>query len=287
MYGSPLASGYGPSAFRDFFSLSNIVPNIGDYTKRVLIGEAPALVLAVVAIATLAVRSRRRKKTLADDAGDDSDESVSLKPHRDDVVLFAAFAATVVLLYLPYGVFPDWWYLRFLLPALPMAFVLIGIAVARASAALPHRLRGLLLLIALTIVCSCDVVIARQQQAFLLRASEARYQLAGRYLAAFAPANAIIVTVQDSAAMHVYTHLPILRWDLLPVDLDVALARLRNMGRHPLLLIEEWERVQLRTTFPKSAAVRLDWTPVADFGDPVRVGLFDPFNRTTVTDRVH
>jgi len=193
----------------------------------------------------------------------------------------------VVLLYLPYGVFPDWWYLRFLLPALPMAFVLIAIAVARASAAVPHRLRGLLLLIALTIVCSCDVVIARQQQAFLLRASEARYQLAGRYLAAFAPANAIIVTVQDSAAVHVYTHLPILRWDLLSVDLDAALARLRTMGRHPLLLVEEWERPQLRTTFPKSAAARLDWMPVADFGDPVRVGLFDPFTRSTVTDRVH
>jgi len=287
MYGSPLASGYGPAAFSDFFSLSNIVPNIGDYTTRVLTGEAPALVLVVVAMATLTLRNRLRTSAQNDVVRDASEGSVTPMPRRDDVVLLAAFVATVVLLYLPYGVFPDWWYLRFLLPALPMAFVLIAIAVARASAAVPHRLRGLLLLIALTIVCSCDVVIARQQQAFLLRASEARYQLAGRYLAAFAPANAIIVTVQDSAAVHVYTHLPILRWDLLSVDLDAALARLRTMGRHPLLLVEEWERPQLRTTFPKSAAARLDWMPVADFGDPVRVGLFDPFTRSTVTDRVH
>jgi 4-amino-4-deoxy-L-arabinose transferase-like glycosyltransferase len=275
MYGSPLASGYGPTAFRDFFSVSNIGPNIGDYTHRLLIGETPALVLAVVATVTLTMRRRLRENQNAS------------KPHRQDVLLLAAFMATVVLFYLPYGVFPDWWYLRFLLPALPMAFVLVGIAAARASAAASPRLRGLLVLIVLAVVCSCDVVIARDQQAFLLRASEARYQLAGRYLAAYAPANAVVVTVQDSAAMHVYTHLPILRWDLLPIDLDDALTRLRNRGIHPLLLVEEWERPQLRTTFPKSAAARLDWMPIADFGDPVRVGLFDPFNRTAVTDRVH
>jgi hypothetical protein len=204
-----------------------------------------------------------------------------------DVISLVAFVATVVVCYLPYGVFPDWWYLRFLLPALPMTFVLIAMGVARASAAVPQRVRGLLLLVALADVCSCDVLIARDQQAFLLRASEARYQLLGRYLAAFAPANTVVVTVQDSAAVRVYTHLPVLRWDLLSIDLDDALTRLRTKGRYPLLLVEEWERPQLRMTFPKSAAARHDWTPIADFGDPVRVGLFDPFSRSTFTDRVH
>jgi hypothetical protein len=268
MYGSPLASGYG-GAFRDFFSLSNIAPNIVDYTKRLLVGEGPALVLALLAIVTLAVRRG------------------SASPRRDHVLVLVAFVATVVLCYLPYGVFPDWWYLRFLLPALPVTFALITIAVARASAQVPTGFRGLLLLTLLTFACSWNVVIARQQQAFLLRASEARYQLAGHYLTAVAPPTAVVVTVQDSAAVRVYTHLPILRWDLLPIDLDAAIAQLTAMGRHPLLLVEEWERPQLRDRFPTSRAARLDWMPLADFGDPVRVGLFDPVNRATVTDRVH
>jgi hypothetical protein len=284
MYESPLTPGYGPSALREFFSLSNIVQNIGDYTSRIVVGDGPALILAVIAMTSLAVRSRARSTV---DDPTDADDSAASKPGHADVFLLAAFVTTVVICYLPYGVFPDWWYLRFLLPAFPMGFVLIAIAVARASVAVPHRVRGLLLLIALAAVCSCDVVIARRQQAFLFRASEARYQLAGRYLAALAPANTVIVTVQDSAAVHVYTHLPVLRWDRLSIDLDDALGRLREMGHHPLLLVEEWERPQLLTTFPKSAAARLDWTPIADFGDPVRVGLFDPFNRSTVTDRVH
>ena len=38
----------------------------------------------------------------------------------------AAFAFVLLASYLPYGVFPDWAYLRFLLPALPTAWALVG-----------------------------------------------------------------------------------------------------------------------------------------------------------------
>jgi hypothetical protein len=274
MYGSPLASGYGPSAFRDFFSISNIPQNVADYAGRILIGERPALAIATVAcVALVAVRRQR----------------AAVPPATTAVMLAAFFAAIVVLCYLPYGVFPDWWYLRFLLPAFPALFALIGIAADLALARVTLPARGILLLVALTTACSFNIVEARRQQAFILRTGEARYDLAGRYLESTLPRNAVIVTSQESASAHVYTHLPIVRWDLLPIDLDAAVAQLTALGRRPLLLIEDWERRDLVARFPASALARLDWTPMADFGDPVRVGLFDPFQRgqTMHTDRVH
>ena len=56
LYGSPLQSGYGDIS--DFFAVANIWPNVGDYSRRLLTGEGPALTLAVAALATLVIRRR-------------------------------------------------------------------------------------------------------------------------------------------------------------------------------------------------------------------------------------
>ncbi len=274
MYGSPLASGYGASAFRDFFSLSNVPQNIVDYTRRIAIGETPAIVVSVLALAAIAVLRPKHP---------------SRQPSRTPLLLAATFVATVVLCYLPYGIFPDWWYLRFLLPAFPALFALIGVAVDVALARIPVSARGLTLLVTLTLVSAFNTVEARRQQVFVLRDGEARYQIAGQYLAAMLWSDAVIVTSQESASARYYTHLPILRWDLLPVDLDRAVADLRALGRRPILLVEDWEHRDLAAKFPASSVARLDWAPIADFGDPVRVRLFDPERRGSIvkTDRVH
>ena len=84
---------------------------------------------------------------------------------------------------------------------------------------------------------------------------------------------------------------PILRWDLLDVDLDTALAAMRAIGRHPVLLVEDWEAPDLRKKFPSSANARLDWPARAEFGDETRVRLFDPDrprrDQDVAPDRVH
>ncbi len=187
--------------------------------------------------------------------------------------------------------FTEWSYLRFLLPAFPLAFVLTGALAATAVERLPRPARGIILLVAITAAGSVNVVHASREQAFNLRVFEARYRTAGRYLAAALPRNAAIIAVQQSASVRHYTGLPVVRWDLLAVDLDAAVGILRDRGHYPLVLIEDWERAALQAKFPRSRLARLDWSPRADFGEVTHVWLFDPSDRDApasapVTDRV-
>jgi hypothetical protein len=262
LYGSPLRSGYGDVS--DFFHLANIWPNVGDYSGRLLVGEAPALILAVCALAVLLVRR----------------QPVPVRSVADIAKLAAALAAILLAIHLPYGVFPDWAYLRFLLPGLPLAFATLGALVALAVERLPPTLRGVALVAALTLVVSFNVVHAGQQAAYALRGYEARYRTVGLYLAATLPPEAVVVTSQESGSVHHYTSLPVVRWDLLTGDLEEALARLRALGRHPVLVVEDWEKPALRARFPSGPTASLDWKPRVETGLTTRVGVWDPADRT-------
>ncbi|HEY6361209.1 MAG TPA: glycosyltransferase family 39 protein [Vicinamibacterales bacterium] len=264
LYGSPLLSGYGE--VNDLFSLGAILPNALGYANRIVQGELPALLLAGCSAAMVLFR---------------------LKPDvtaaRDALVLGATAATLVLACYLPYGVFTEWSYLRFLLPAFPLAFIVVGVVAVQAAARLPEPVRGLILVSGLTVICSVNVLHASREQAFNLGRYEARYRTAGRYLEAALPRNAAIITVQQSGSARYYTGLPVVRWDLLPVDLDEAVATLRNLGQHPILLVEDWEEDALEAKFPRSRLARLDWAPRADFGEVTRVRLYDPSDRDVPT----
>jgi hypothetical protein len=93
------------------------------------------------------------------------------------------------------------------------------------------------------------------------------------------PQHAVIVTAQESASALYYTRRPVLRWDLLPADLDAAVDTLRRLGRHPVLLVEDWEEPAIRARFPSSAVARLDWRSRARFGTTTRVRYLDPNDR--------
>ena len=265
LYGNPLASGHG--AFSELFAFSNIAANVRDYSVRLLRGETPALVVAAVAALLLAT-TRRVLAPLAPPP-----------PIAGPVRLLAIASAAVLICYLPYGVFPDWSYLRFLLPAFPPAFITVGAVAANASLRIPIALRGTALVLTLVTCCSADVMIARREGVFDLRVYEARYRTAGRYLDAVLPRDAVIVTSQESASAHHYTRRPVLRWDLLPGDLDDAITRLRGLGRHPVLLVEDWEEPILRARFRSSTVAALDWRSRALFGTTTRVRYLDPADR--------
>ena len=274
LYGSPLASGYGAAS--DLYGLANIAPNVAAYAQRMLHGEAAALTLAASAIAVLAITRGG--------AG-------AAPPLKQPLVLATIALAIVVASYVPYAVFAEWSYLRFLLPAFPLLFVVIGALVAAALMRLPLPVRAALLLCALAAAASVNVVRARQEQAFSMRRYESRYSLAGRYLASSLAANSVVVTSQHSGSARYYANLPVLRWDQLDVDFDLAIAALRAIGRHPVLLVEDWETARLAAKYPRSAMARLDWRPRAEFGEETRVFLYDPDDRgstrTWRADRVH
>jgi hypothetical protein len=263
LFASPLASGYGTVS--DLYSLSNIAPNLAGYSRRLVEGEMPALVTLVVAAVSLIVT---RSPT-------------SGGPHLKRAVVLATLTFVIVgLSYLPYGVFSEWSYLRFLLPAFPFVFVAIGGLLTAALLRLPASIRAPLLLGTLAAVGSFNVLCAEHEQAFNMRRYESRYRLAGRYLASALPPRAVIVAVQESGSARYYTSRPILRWDWLDADLDAAIAALRARGWHPVFAIEDWERPDLMKKHPASANAPLDWRPRAEFGEETRVFLYDPLDRT-------
>lgn len=271
LYGSPLASGHG--AFSDFFAISNVWPNIRVYSAHLIRGETAALGLALIAIVVVLATRRGVRET----------PDHSLAPAA---VAAALFGAGILLCYLPYVVFRDWFYLRFFLPAFPLAFVVVGALTVRATSAFPPWARGLALLAVVAAVASVNLVAAQREQAFLLRDYEGRYLAAGRYVDAALPREAVIFAVQESGSARYYAR-PVVRWDLLPVDLDTAVATLTAMHRRPVFLVEDWEAADLRMRFPSSRLARLDWAPRADIGTSVHVLLFDPADRDEAPGRIH
>jgi hypothetical protein len=263
LFASPLASGYGTVS--ELYSFGNIAPNLAGYSRRIIDGEMPALVTLIAAAVILIVTRRRAAGAL----------------HLKRAAVLATLAFAIVgLSYLPYGVFAEWSYLRFLLPAFPLVFVAIGGLLTAALLRLPASMRAPLLLCTLAAVGSFNVVRAEHEQAFNMRRYESRYRLAGRYLASALPPRAVIVAVQESGSARYYTSRPVLRWDWLDPDLDTAIAALRARGWHPVFAIEDWERPDLMRKHPASANARLDWRPRAEFGDEIRVFLYDPLDRT-------
>jgi hypothetical protein len=187
--------------------------------------------------------------------------------------------AVVLGLYLPYGIFPDWAYLRFLLPGLATLFVLAGGLTAASAARLPAWIAGPLFAVAITAACVANVRIAAFHQAFNLHRYDSRFRTVGLYLRETLPKDSIVVTFQESGAIRYYTGVPILRWDYVPVDLDDAINGLRAHGLHPVLVVEDWERPILREKFPKSRFAALDWTLRADIGETTHVWILDPEDR--------
>lgn len=275
LYGTPFTSGYG--SLGELFAAASVWPNARAYALRLIAGEAPALLLGGVSLGVLLLS--RAKSPTSNPRG--------IGPLTR---LWLALVTAVLICYLPYAEFAEWSYLRFFLPAFPVTFVLIAALLTNALSRLPEAARGVAMLVLVVTACSANVMVASREQAFNLQRYEARYRTAGRYLDQALPRDAVVLAVQHSGSARYYLKVPIVRWDLLGVDLESALGTLRTLGRHPVFLVEDWEAADLRARFPASPTGRLDWQPRADIGDDIHVLLFDPADRErrgVITDRLH
>jgi hypothetical protein len=157
----------------------------------------------------------------------------------------------VLAAYLPYLYFQrrEWMYTRFLLPAIPLMWLLgsvIALTALRRLSAPTRVIVGLPILGAL-VIFSLDV--ADDRFAFELKDGERKYVVAGQYVADQLPANAVVLSMQHSGSVRFYTRRPILRWDFVdPEWLDRSIEWLRAHGHAPYAVIDEWEleRVKLR-----------------------------------------
>jgi hypothetical protein len=193
--------------------------------------------------------------------------------------LLLSLAAVNVACYLPYAVFNDWWYLRFLLPAIAIVIVLmmavidaIAARTSRIDLLRTRRIRAAVVGVVALVICVLFIREARARSAFDLHRLESRYERAGVYVAGHLPPNALVITSWESGSVRFYGHRKTLVWDALdPAWLDRALAYSRSRGLEPFLLFERWEEPNFRQRFAGSAVATLDWPPAAEIAGQVRI----------------
>jgi len=250
LYGSVIGSGYGAAS--DLFSAQYINDNVTNYSRSLF--QTQHIVPALGLLAPLVFEGVRRK----------------------GAVLLLGFAAVAVTIYLFYKPFPEWWYLRFLIPAI---VVLLILASAAAVQILSRNVMGGLIPIIAVLLGIVGTRAAGERQAFELHRMEARYRETAELVRDRLPANAVLITVWQSGGMRFHAGREVVMWDSLdPAWLDRAIAWLKSTGQQPYVLVERREEPDFRARFRDHSVVgRLDWPPRFDINRQVRI--FDPDDR--------
>ena len=267
LYGHPMATGYG--SVGALFSQANVFINLDHYVGWLWSVQTPFVFVALLAPCLRGF-------------GRGAGAPASSSAVRPWTTIFAlGFALLVFASYLVYSPFAEWWYLRFLLPALPILLVLATAVLLGPFAYAPAAARVPLIVVSLALLAGHHLATAQRGQAFALQAMERRYPAAGAYVAGALPPAAVLFAVQESGTLRLYGHRTTIRFDYIEPDgLDRAVAFLQQAGYQPYFALEDWEESQFRSRFASSSAFgRLDWPPAAEMGSPVKVRFYDPRDR--------
>ena len=256
-YGSAAASGYGSTDA--LFSLAHVAPNLARYPRWIVETETPFIALALAAPWWASRHPARARLAM---------------------VSFAAIVLTTAT-YLAYTVFDDWWYIRFLLPAIPLAIVLaVAVVLDIASRLLPTGKPVMAATLLCVVIGAWHVHVARSRHVLDLQALESRFRVTGRYVARAMPGNAVFLAVQQSGSLRFHGARPTIAWDAIdPRALDRTIAWLSANGFRPFIALEDAEEPRFRARFSGEHFGALDWPPAAEVHAPVRVRLFDPVSR--------
>jgi hypothetical protein len=250
LYGSAFGSGY--DAAGELFSIRHVNDNVSNYGRALF---ATQHVLPIVGLLAPVVFTGLKRR---------------------GAWLLLAFAAVATAPYLFYQPFPEWWYLRFLIPALVTMLILAS--AAGAHILISARMRGVVPIV-VVVLGILGVRAAGDRDVFALQQMEGRFRETGALVRDRLPANAAFVTVWQSGSMRFHAQREAVLWDSLePEWLDRAVAWLRSQGRQPYLLIERREEPDFRARFrDRSDLGRLDWPPRFDLNREVRI--YDPADR--------
>lgn len=242
-YGSPLASGYG--AVGDIFAFAHVAPNVSRYGTWLAETQTPLVLLVLAAPFALP---------------------------RAFALLGLAFTIAAAAVYLPYLVFEDWSYVRFLLPAMPVLTVLLLGTVSSLVQRLSARHGATVVSVVALALALHGVWAARSHQAFALRQLESVYARTGGEVDRRLPRNALVVTSRYSGSVRYYAGRETLVWDVLdPASLDRAVAFAHAHGLAPFFMLDSGEEEAFRMRFAGSDLARLDWPPRIEIAPQVRI----------------
>jgi len=263
LYGSPFASGYGNLG--GIFSAANVVTNVAHYGRWLVASQTP---LALVGLVALALPARRFWQT---------------RDAQRGAGLLAAIVGLVVLTYLAYRPFEDWWYLRFLLPCWPAICVGAVVVLQRWF----EDSRAWVRAVAAAVLVGAGVYgiqYARSHGAFPSGEGDARYASIAKFVKDSTPDSAVVITSQHAGPTWYYSGRRTLLFDALdPAWLDRALDWLAARGSRPFILLEDWERPLFERRFAGKTRINLaELAPVAvyrAYSTNDTAYLFDPFRR--------
>jgi hypothetical protein len=192
-------------------------------------------------------------------------------------------ALAVIACYLPYSHFPEWWYLRFLLPAIVVLTALAAPTVAgvreddRARAG--AKLRVGFLIVAVAAAAAYQLRVADQRQAFELWRMESRFRHVAEAMLDHLPPGTVAISGFDSGSVRFHARREPVLWDALdPGWLDRAVTWLLSRGWPSVIVVERWEEPQFRARFgARSSIGALDWPPRLDVDGLIRI--YDPADR--------
>ena len=255
LYGSPFHSGYGAAS--DLYAIGNFMPNVSLYGGWLLQAETPLVALAVLFFVAPGFAGRA---------------CVRRAPF-----LLGGMIAGVVLPYLFYAQFDSWTYLRFFLPAWPIVMVLSAHTARAILHRVPRQARPVLATVCVVIVAWQSLALAIGRFVFEFHRTDRRYADVARFISDHTDARAVVISMQHSGSLRLYTGRPTLRYDLLdPQWLDRAIAHLISTNQHPYIVLDHWERDAFRGRFAGASPLGgLGWMPMAMLRGDAYVYVYD------------
>ena len=259
LYGAPWQSGYG--SLQEIYGWQQFVSNLSRYPKWFVESQTPFVLFLIVPFVVWPRLPRERRAAFA---------------------ALALVACAIWLSYMFYMAYEEWWYLRFMLPALPIVLVLAAIGCQLTLARVHAPYRWIILGIIVVSIAFLQITYAIDKTVHRLCSNESVHVSVGDYVRRNLPPNAVILSLQYSGSLRLYGQRLTMRYDTLSPDWWPRAADvLPSLGLRPYIVLADFEETAFRRKFQLSTADDAPGSVIAEITTPARVKIYDPLRRET------
>ncbi len=259
LYGAPWKSGYG--SLQEIYGWQQFVSNLSRYPKWFVESQTPFVLFLIVPFVVWPRLPRERRAAFA---------------------ALALGACAIWLSYMFYMAYEEWWYLRFMLPALPIVLVLAAIGCQLTLAPVAARYRWVILGIIVVSIAFLQITYAIDKTVHRLCSNESAHVSVGDYVRRNLPPNAVVLSLQYSGSLRLYGQRLTMRYDTLSRDWWPRAAEvLTSRGLRPYIVLADFEEATFRRKFQLSNADDAPGSVIAEIATPARVKIYDPLRRET------